>query len=321
VNPFQVVTTILFNQDLSNSAVPLAGYIVSSGERKYEMQGKRILIAGATGYLGQFLIKESKKQGCWVRALTRNPNKLSHLNEYIDDLFIGEVTKPESLAGICRDIDYVISSIGITRQQDGLTYMDVDYQGNKNLLDCAVESGVSKFEYISVINAHLIPELKIIQAKEKFVSELEQSKLDHVIMRPNGFFSDILEFLHMARKGRIYLFGDGHYRVNPIHGQDLAEVCVAALQKSDKEIIVGGPEIFTHKQIAELAFEVLNKEPKISYVPLWLNKIIVKLARMFMSSKAYGPIEFMLTAFTMDGDAPVYGREKLRDFFKANIGI
>jgi len=111
----------------------------------------KVLVAGATGYLGRFLIKELKKQNYWVRALARNVNKLDDLKDYIDEVFEAEVTKPETLNGICDGIDAVISSIGITRQKDGLTYMDVDYQGNKNLLDLAGKNKVSKFVFVSVI--------------------------------------------------------------------------------------------------------------------------------------------------------------------------
>lgn len=282
------------------------------------MRGKRVLIAGATGYLGQFLVQESKRQGYWVRALTRDPEKLAHLDEYIDDLFVGEVTNPESIDGICEDIDFVISAVGITRQKDGLTYMDVDYQGNRNLMDCALKSGVSKFVYVSVLNAHLMPDLKIIQAKERFARELEESSLDHTILRPTGFFSDMLEFLHMAKKGKVSLFGTGDYKINPIHGQDLAEVCVAALKRTENEIAAGGPETFTHRQIAELAFEVLHKKERISCIPLWLMRVIVRLMRLFTSSKTYGPAEFIMSAMSMDGVAPAYGKEKLKDFYEAN---
>lgn len=99
---------------------------------------KKVLVAGATGYLGRYVVKELKKQGYWVRALARNPEKLKDLEEFVDDMFVGEVTKPETLDKVCDGIDFVISSVGITRQKDGLTFMDVDYRGNKNLLDAAV---------------------------------------------------------------------------------------------------------------------------------------------------------------------------------------
>ena len=113
---------------------------------------KKVLIAGATGYLGRYLIKEAKKQGYWVRALARKANKLDDLKDSIDEICEAEITKPNTLNGICDDIDDVISSIGITRQKDGLTYMDVDYQANMNLLQDARTSGVKKFIYVSVLN-------------------------------------------------------------------------------------------------------------------------------------------------------------------------
>ena len=40
---------------------------------------KRILVAGATGYLGRYVVKEFTKQGYWVRALTRSADRLDDL--------------------------------------------------------------------------------------------------------------------------------------------------------------------------------------------------------------------------------------------------
>ena len=58
----------------------------------------------------------------------------------IYEVFVGEATGPETLAGLCEDIDIVFSSIGLTRQKDGLTFQEVDYQGNKNILDQALRA-------------------------------------------------------------------------------------------------------------------------------------------------------------------------------------
>ena len=145
---------------------------------------KRVLIAGATGYLGSFAVQEFKKQGFWVRALGRTPEKLETLKEFIDEPFVGEVTDRNSLSRICKDIDFVFSSIGITRQKDNLTFMDVDYQGNKNLLEEALREGTEKFIFVSVFNAdnmkHLnnMKHLKGIQAKLRFEDELKKSDMD-----------------------------------------------------------------------------------------------------------------------------------------------
>ena len=277
---------------------------------------KRVLLAGETGYLGIYILKELHSQGYFTRALVRNPGMLSANHKLYSSVYKAEITKPKTLRGCCEGIDIVISTIGITNQKDGLTYMDVDYQGNANLLKEARRSGVKKFIYVSVLNGEKLRHLKICEAKEKFVDELEASGIDYCIIRPNGFFSDMTEIYTMAQKGRVYLFGNGDLRANPIHGADLAEVCVDAINCTDEVIEAGGPEILTQEEIALKAFDALEKKPKITYIPHWIRKLILTTVRTFSNSKIYGPVEFFMTVLSMDMIAPVYGKHKIGDFFK-----
>jgi uncharacterized protein YbjT (DUF2867 family) len=276
----------------------------------------RVLLAGATGYLGRYIARELLKSSYPVRVLARNPDKLEEDDIEAIEVFQAEITQPGSIAGCCRDIDVVISSVGITRQKDGLDYMDVDFQANLNLLQEASRSGVKKFIYISVLNGENLKVLKMCEAKERFVEELAGSGLDYCIVRPNGFFSDMTEFIEMAKKGRVYLFGDGELKSNPIHGEDLAAVCVQAIDRAEKEIMVGGPESLTHNQIAALAFESLGAAPKISYIPHWIRLAALRMIRLLTGSKVYGPIEFFMTVMAMDMLAPEYGRHTLGEYFK-----
>ncbi|MFC1557067.1 SDR family oxidoreductase [candidate division KSB1 bacterium] len=276
---------------------------------------KKVLVAGATGYLGNFVVREFKERGYQVRALARNAAGLDNIREYIDKEHIGEATNPNSLLGICKNIDIVFSSIGITKQNDGLTYMDVDYQANKNLLEEALKAGVSKFIYVSVFNAEKMKNLKAIQAKLKFEDELKNSGLNYTIIYPNGFFSDMLEYLKMAEKGKGYVFGSGDHKINPIHGKDLAEVCVNAASGNDKEVKVGGPDIFTHNEILAIAFDIVDKPVKISKMPIWMRNFILSAVKTFTSVKTYGPMEFFMTVLAMDMATPAYGKYHLRNFF------
>jgi len=277
---------------------------------------KKVLVAGATGYLGQFVVKALKAKGYWIRALGRSASKLAPVEEYADELFIGEVTDLDSLTGICDSVDIVFSSVGITRQKDGLTYQDVDYQANRNLLTMAEGSGVSKFMYVHVLNAEKLQHVAMIRAKQAFVDELKQSALEHTVICPTGFFSDMEEFLKMARSGRVYLFGDGSHRINPIHGADLAEVCAGALVSREQQLDIGGPEMFTYREIAELAFEVLEKPSKITCLPEKLIAAAVGALRWVAPVKAYGPIQFLATVMTMDVVGETYGRRRLVDHFR-----
>jgi len=277
---------------------------------------KKILVAGATGYLGRNVVNTLKDRGYWVRALGRSEARLDPIRECADELFIGEVTDFDSLEGVCDGIDVVFSSVGITRQKDGLTYQDVDYQGNRNLLTIAEGSGVSKFVYVHVLNAEKLQHVAMIQAKQAFVDELKRSVLERTVICPTGFFSDMEEFLSMARSGRIYLFGDGSNRINPIHGADLAEVCAGALESRAQQLDVGGPEVFTYREIAELAFEVLEKPSKITCLPEALIAALVRALRWVAPVKTYGPIQFLSTVMTTDVVGDTYGRRSLLEHFR-----
>lgn len=276
---------------------------------------KRVLVAGATGYLGGFVARAFKARGHFVRALARSPEKLSPLQNSLDEIVKAEVTWPETLEHVCDGIDVVFSSIGITKQKDGLTFQDVDYQGNKNLLEVAQRAGVEKFIYVSVFNGPTLPHLAIIKAHEDFVDVLRASGLNYAVLRPTGYFSDMEQFLEMARKGRIYLIGRGNNRVNPIHGADLAACCVDALEGEWQEIDVGGPETLTYREIAALAFQALGKPARITAIPAWVMKSVNGVVKLF--SKHQGELlAFFTTAMTSDVVAPTRGIHRLRDHFE-----
>ena len=278
------------------------------------MKELRVLLAGATGYLGRFIANELIEHAYPSRLIVRNSAKAGFDSNKLE-VIQANVTDENSLIGCCDDINVVISTVGITKQKDGLTYMDVDYNANLNLLNEATKAGVKKFIYVSALNADKLTHLKMCEAKEKFVKTLKNSGLEYCIIRPNGFFSDMTEFLKMAKKGTVNLFGDGNFKMNPIHGSDLAKVCVDAIASEEKEIEVGGPEFHTHNEIAEMAFNVLNKKPNIKYMPEWMRKVILGLNRMLTSSKTYGPMEFFFTVLAMDMVAPKYGSHTLNNFF------
>lgn len=277
---------------------------------------KKILIAGATGYLGRHLIAELQERQLPFQALARSPQKLKHFQLPPDTLIRAEVTQPESLRGQLKGIDTLISTVGITRQKDGLTYMDVDYQANLNLLEEAKRAGARRFIYISAINGRQMRHLKIMAAKERFVDALMASGLEYQIVRPNGFFSDMTDFLDMAKGGRVYLFGNGNYKLNPIHGRDLAKTIIDEMGSSATDLEVGGPDILTQNEIAALALKAAGRPPNILHLPNWSRRLLIWLMRAFTSSKTYGPYEFFLTMMAQDNVAPRYGVERLEHFFR-----
>lgn len=276
---------------------------------------KTILIAGATGYLGGHLVRELQKGNLPFKAMARKVEKLQEMGLAADQIIRAEVTKPKGLDQLLAGVEVIISTIGITRQKDGLTYMEVDYQGNKNLLDAAKKAGVRKFIYVSAINGDQMRHLKIMAAKELFVDEMKASGLDYAVIRPNGFFSDMKDFLDMAERGRVYLFGHGNYKFNPIHGADLAEAIVASVPNQEREVAIGGPDVLTQNEVATLALKTWKRPVKIVHFPDWIRRCLLAALRTFTSSKTYGPFEFFLTMLAQDNVAPKFGVHRLATHF------
>ena len=288
--------------------------------------GERVLVAGATGYLGKFVVRAFRERGYWVRALTRSKERLEQPGPFtapgitpddVDDVFLGELTKPETLDGLMDNIDIVFSCVGISRQRDGLTFEQVDYGCNHTLIEMATRHGVKKFVYVSLQGAEEpdIARLAITRAHEKVVGELKSSGLDFRIVRPCGYFSDMGALLTMARRGRSFLVGDGTNRMSPIHGRDLAQVCVDVTEGDDREVEAGGPEVMTQREAAELAFDVLGKPARVTVVPLWLAGAAVKALGVL--SKQFGDLaEFIVVAGEVDGVGPPLGTTTLRRYFE-----
>lgn len=279
------------------------------------MQGK-IILAGATGYLGSFIAQELKDHGHDFLAFGRSEEKLKKIGLTEKEFQVLDVTKLATFPKIEEPLDTVISTVGITRQKDGLSYMDVDYGANLNLLEFAMRHRARKFIYVSVLNGEQMRHLKITAAKERFVDALKDSGLEFNIIRPNGFFSDMKDFLAMAKSGRVYLFGDGEYKLNPIHGLDLARVVIDSITSPQEEIEAGGPDIFTQNEIGQLALKAMGKEGKVVHLPDFLRKAALGMMRTFTSSKTYGPIEFFLSMMAQDNVAPRHGVHRLDAFFR-----
>jgi len=279
----------------------------------------RVLVAGATGYLGGFVARELKARGHFVRALARSPARLDPLKDSLDEVVEAQVTQPETLEHVSDGMDVVFSSIGITRQTDGLTFRDVDYQGNKNLLEVSLRAAVGKFVYVSAFRARQLRHLDIVDAHETFVDDLETSGIDCAVIRPTGYFSDMGEILEMARRGRVWLIGSGEARGNPIHGADLAVRCVDAIEGGQREINVGGPQILSWIEVASLAFEVLGRPARITRIPQSLMWAVVRLVRFFNRHRGE-LLAFFTTMATTEMVAPSTGSRTLEAHFR-ELGV
>jgi uncharacterized protein YbjT (DUF2867 family) len=282
-------------------------------------QGKCVLVAGATGYLGRHLVQALVDAGCRVRVLVRRQEQADAFRCGVD-VFVGQVTDPATLTGVADGVDVVFSALGITRQRDGVKYMDVDYRGNLALLNLAEKAGVNRFVYVSVLHGRdLRATVRLAAAKERFVDAMAASPVSSVVVRPTGYFADMGEFLTMAGRGTVTLFGDGHCSINPISGRDVAVACIDAAESIATEVQVGGPDVYTYEQIAQTAFVAHRAAPRIRHLPRRLAVAAVWALAHCTPEHIYGPMQFLIAVMTHEMTAPPSGSDHLADYFSQQI--
>ena len=176
---------------------------------------------------------------------------------------------PLQLEGVCKDIDIVISTIGITRLAAEITHMDVDYQGNLNLLHEAIKGGVKKFVFISPAGTDQgHKEVPLFEAKYLFEEELKKADIGWLIFRSGGFFKDFADYGKAGANGKSWVINGGLNKSTPIAITDLAEIMVEdSLKEENKVIEVGGPEDLNWKDICRICAEALDTKTKIVSVP------------------------------------------------------
>ena len=277
---------------------------------------KRVFIAGATGYLGRYLCAEFQRRGWYVIALVRKTTQAAPIAA--DQLIEAQATQPATLKGIMAGVDLVVSCLGITRQVDGLGYWDVDYQANLNLLHEAEQTGVARFAFVHVLNAARMKRVPMVAAKSAFVAELQRARIAWTVIAPTGYFSDMGDFLKMAQSGRVWLFGDGSKRINPIHGADLAAATADAVEAGVGWLDVGGPDIFTQKELAELAFASQQFTPRITFLPDIMRRLALRLLPYVTPRRVHGPAQFFLSALALDMVGECRGIHHLKDHFENN---
>jgi divinyl chlorophyllide a 8-vinyl-reductase len=301
------------------------------------MTGKptRILLAGATGYIGKAVAAELLHRNYEVVALVRAPG---------DDVpgcerCVAEVTDGASLSAALAGvgIDAVVSCIA-SRSGVPADAWRVDYEGNRNLLASTGSAGATHFLLLSAICVQR-PRLAFQHAKLAFEAELAQAGIRYTIVRPTAYFKSLSGQVDRVRAGKPFLvFGDGTQTAcKPIGESDLARFIVDRLEDPvsvGRVLPIGGPgNAVTPREQCELLFELTAMPPRFRSVPVGLfdaaTAILAPIGKLLPAAAAkaelarigrYYATESMLVWNEAKGHyaaeaTPDTGSETLRDYY------
>ncbi len=215
------------------------------------MSSKRIFITGANGFIGLALTRRLRAQGISVSALVRSPERGRAVAAAGADLFIGDITAPETLppavAG-CSHAVHLAAWVGEWGPEDEITRTNVG--GSENVAAACVAAGVERLVHISSTAVYGAPDaLDVDETWPRHLSgaPYHDSKvraedaiaqragdLHTLILRPSHVFGPesthfTIRPLRMLARGRAFVIGGGGYHFKPVYIDNLLDAIELAL--------------------------------------------------------------------------------------------
>ena len=247
----------------------------------------RILVTGATGFVGGHLVTHLLAQGHEVVGLSREQRQSER--EHLA-WARGDVTSGDGLAAAAAGADAVVHLVGIIRETEDLTFEAAHVDGTRNVLAAARAAGsVRRLLHMSALGADPSSPSGYGSTKGRAESVVRESGLEWTIFRPDmilgvgdDFFGGTLREL-VTKPPVIPVVGRGDFVFRPITIQDV----VSAFSKSlELPATVGrtfdlvGPREYTLRELQVLVRDTLGVRKPLVNVPLPLMRLGVLLFRL-----------------------------------------
>ncbi|GAB4555876.1 MAG: NAD(P)H-binding protein [Anaerolineae bacterium] len=241
-----------------------------------------ILVTGASGYVGNNLVRRLVQLGKPVRAMVGNVEKaLKRLSDIESKIEIvkGDVTKPETLTEWMKDVDVVIHLVAIAIEKGKNTYEKINTQGTINVVEEAKRAGIKRFINMCQNGAYAEVKSRFLRSKGIAQEYVAKSGLDWTAVRPSVIWGPQDEFANVqARliKMTPFIFpivGDGKAQFQPVYVGDVVEAIVRSLDDDSTighEYELGGPEVLTYEEIVNRVLAALETKRAKVKVPIAL---------------------------------------------------
>lgn len=246
----------------------------------------KVLITGASGFVGSSLVKSLASTGADITALSRSALSAERLQDISLTQVTADITKPETLKGLFQGIDYVIHAAGKLGEY-GFSeedYMRLHVDGTRNVLnEVSQVDPQPKILFISspgVLgpieggaadeNSPLAPSNPYERSKaaaENLVCEFASTGLPVVIARPEFIYgpgdTHVLGLFRTIQQGRFFYVGDGLNTCHPTYINDAVDGMLRCLKSgSSGEIYhITGPRPVTFRELAETIAAALKVPP------------------------------------------------------------
>jgi uncharacterized protein YbjT (DUF2867 family) len=280
-------------------------------------------VTGAFGYSGKYIAQRLLDAGHQVRTLTNSPNRKHPFGDRIE-VFPYSFDKPDELAESLEGVSVLYNTYWIRFNHRLFTHAEA-VRNTITLFNAAREAGVERIVHVSITNPSEDSPLEYFSGKARLERALMETGVSHAILRPAVLFGkeDILvnNIAWALRRLPVFgVFGDGQYRLQPIHVDDFSRLAVEQGKSRENTTIDAiGPETFTYKGLVQEIGRIIGKRRPVISVPPGLGYISVAILGKLVK-------DVILTREEIDGlmadllctDSPPAGTTKLTEWAKAH---
>jgi dihydroflavonol-4-reductase len=259
------------------------------------LSASKVLVTGATGFVGRNLVEALKKQGCCITCLVRDSNKSHIIQKAGVHPIIGDLNDKAALRKAVQGIDVVFHIAGAIKASKLRQYLEANQFGTRRLLEAVAEfnPNLSRFVHMSSLSAagpsnnmHSLTEGEMPKpiswyGESKLRSEQEvlqfSKAIPATILRPSAVYGprdmETLLIFRMIKRGFMFTPGAPSRRFSLIHVDDLADACIKAAEvntPSGEIYYISRPEAYEWQDFGNAISRALEKRFVCIPFPPWI---------------------------------------------------
>ncbi len=264
----------------------------------------KILITGASGFIGSFVVEEALRRGFETWAGVRRTSSRRYLQDerihFIDLDFSSESALADALRG--HDFDYIVHAAGVTKCLHRDDFMKVNYEGTKNLVNAILKlrMPIKRFVYMSSLSVygaikekqpyqeieeHDTPRPNTAYGKSKLMAERFLDSIgndfNYIVLRPTGVYGPReKDYFVMAKSIRDHVdFAVGYRRqdITFIYVEDLVQAVFLALDHgmSGRKYFLSDGDVYQSSTFSDYIHDELGKPWWIRITaPVWVLRLV-----------------------------------------------
>ena len=282
------------------------------------------LVTGAFSYSGARIAELLIESGRSVRTLTNHPDRPHALRQRVEAAPY-RFDDPLALARSLEGITTVYNTYWV-RFERGRTTFAAAVANSRALFEAARRAGVRRIVHVSIANPSLESPLPYYRGKALVEQALAAAGVPHSIVRPTWIFGGEHEVLAnniawiLRRMPVFVLPGDGRYRVQPVHVDDLARICLRVAEgPGDVTVDAAGPDRLPFHELVRAIRRAVGRTTPIVHAPTPVMVALSRALGLAVRDVVLTPDEIRgLTAGLLASDQPPLGSTSFLGWLSEN---